>query len=209
MDQPAKRQREDSEHNNIDNEQHNEDQKEENNIDKEEDNKFLKALRNNRYTDQKRIKNLKEQLFIPLTNEQLIEEATKLIKMIVEVSVRTNAVSFSFNSERQYNKPLNLHNGLFKRYSILKPNIAILSNNADHKNAVSELLARFDLFQNTEIKRLAVIIANKIEFPFYESKEPLIIKVLKDGLHDPPYGVTVGKMNLEPAIKIWWGNDPK
>jgi hypothetical protein len=159
----------------------------------ERGNELLKRLRFNRKKCLEEKEILKNKLFIPISDEQIIDDARKILKEIENNSSRGSSVEFSFDFNKQQALIINLYSSLLR--------IKVTLNN------YKELYPSFNTFKDEQIKRLAIAISNESKFPFYDFKYPLKLNVLPSGIFDPPYGVSLGKKGLDTSIQFWWGID--
>jgi hypothetical protein len=192
MEQPDKRYKTDEK----------DDREEEKKIGKQTGNKFLKLLRDSRKEGLKIINSLKEKLFIPLSDDQIIGDVGKVVRVIEENSSNTSSIYFSFDVDQQYKGDVNLYKLLFNIKSVL-------TSDKNYKDRSMEFERIFIQFKNSEIRRLAAAVAKEIDFPLYDYKFGFKVKPLKPGVFDPPYGVSIEKKEIECCIQVWWGIDPE
>jgi len=164
----------------------------------EKGNKLLKKLRDNRNNHLKKIDQLKKELFVPLTDEQLEHDVDYAVRTIENHSERQCMLSLAFALKDKFNKPTYLY---LLMYNIREA----LNSDLRYKPDIDEFEKVFDTFRRIEAKRLALAIAEKIDFPFYDYDPQFTIVVSKSGLCEPPYGVNMRTREGGWSIEVWWG----
>jgi hypothetical protein len=195
--QPTKRQA--TENNQTSKGEKNNEKGEKNN---ETGNRFLRKIRDNKKKHCKRIEELKSSLFVPLTDKQIADDVSYVLKTIEHGSERNCELMFNFALKDKFSKPTYL-------YMLIYQIRETLNTDLRYKEDIEGFEKTFDTFRYNETRRLALEVSQQIQFPFYDFDPKFVASGSKSSLHLSEYGIRLTTREGGWAIFIWWGSDPE